>query len=379
MKKWLIPILCAVLGVFAFSQVSATSIVPISAEINFFYSATCPHCAAEKEFLEGLKEKYPSISVKSYEVTRISENQDLLKEFYLEYNVPEREQGFVPATFTPTKYFIGFNEQVGRDIEECLIVCLSGGEATSPKFKVPLLGEIDSKNVSLPLLTMVLGVLDGFNPCAMWVLVILISMLLSAKSRKKIALVGGIFITVEGALYFLFMAAWLNTLLFLSFVSLTRIIIGIFGIGFGIWRVRDFITWKPGVCKVVDDKSKGKLVGKIKNIMKPSVLPATILGVVVLAIGVNLIEFFCSAGFPVIYTRILSSQGLATSQYYLYLAFYNLFYMLDDFIVFGFAFFTLSRFNFSDKYNRYSTLVAGVLILILGAILIFKPELLVFH
>ena len=204
-------------------------------------------------------------------------------------------------------------------------------------------------------------------------------MLLAAKSRKKIALVGGIFIAVEGLLYFLFMAAWLNALLFMSFVSWTRILIGVFGIAFGIWRIRDFITWKPGVCKVVDEKSEGKILQKMKNILKPSALPATIFGVVVLAIGVNLIEFFCSAGFPVIYTRILSAQGIDTIQYYLYLAFYNLFYMLDDLIVFGVAFFTLSRFNFSEKYNRYSTLVAGVLILILGALLIFKPELLVFH
>ena len=285
----------------------------------------------------------------------------------------------MPATFTPTRYFIGFNTQIGQDIESCLITCLNGGEATSPKFKVPLLGEIDAQKISLPLLTVVLGILDGFNPCAMWVLVVLISMLLAAKSRKKIALVGGIFIAVEGLLYFLFMAAWLNALLFMSFVSWTRILIGVFGIAFGIWRIRDFITWRPGVCKVVDEKSEGKILQRMKNILKPSALPATIFGVVVLAIGVNLIEFFCSAGFPVIYTRILSAQGIDTIQYYLYLAFYNLFYMLDDLIVFGVAFFTLSRFNFSEKYNRYSTLVAGVLILILGALLIFKPELLVFH
>ena len=381
MKKWILPIfiLCLVSGVFAFNAVSATSIVPITTQVDFFYSATCPHCAAEEVFLKDLQEKYPSIEIKSYEVTGSSANQALLKDFYQKYNVPEREQGFVPATFTPTRYFIGFNTQIGQDIESCLITCLNGGEATSPKFKVPLLGEIDAQKISLPLLTVVLGILDGFNPCAMWVLVVLISMLLAAKSRKKIALVGGIFIAVEGLLYFLFMAAWLNALLFMSFVSWTRILIGVFGITFGIWRIRDFITWRPGVCKVVDEKSEGKILQRMKNILKPSALPATIFGVVVLAIGVNLIEFFCSAGFPVIYTRILSAQGIDTIQYYLYLAFYNLFYMLDDLIVFGVAFFTLSRFNFSEKYNRYSTLVAGVLILILGALLIFKPELLVFH
>jgi len=378
MKKWIIPIfiLCLVLSVFAFNFVFAQS---EKVQIDFFYSATCPHCIAEKEFLKNLQTKYPTIEIKSYEVIESAENQALLKDFYQKYNVPEKEQGFVPATFTPTRYFVGFNEQVGQDIESCLVTCLAGGEATSVKFKVPLLGEIDAQKISLPLLTAVLGTLDGFNPCAMWVLVVLISMLLAAKSRKKIALVGGVFIFAEGLLYFIFMAAWLNALLLMSFVSWTRILIGVFGIGFGVWRIRDFIAWKPGVCKVVDEKKEGKILERMKNILKPSAVPATILGVIVLAFGVNLVEFFCSAGFPVIYTRILAAQGIGTLQYYLYLAFYNLFYMLDDFIVFGFAFFTLSHFNFSDKYNRYSTLAAGVLILILGALLIFKPELLVFH
>jgi len=373
-QRWIIPvfILCLVSAGFA-------SAAPAAVQIDFFYSATCPHCAAEEEFLNNLQIKYPAIEIKSYEVTGSTDNQALLKDFYQKYNVPERERGFVPATFTPTRYFVGFNEQVGQDIESCLVACLAGGEATSPKFKIPLLGEIDAKNISLPLLTVVLGTLDGFNPCAMWVLVVLVSLLLATKSRKKIALVGGIFIFAEGLLYFLFMAAWLNALLLMSFVALTRILVGVFGIAFGVWRIRDFITWKPGVCKVVDEKKEGKILQRMKNVLKPSAVPATVLGVIVLAFGVNLVEFFCSAGFPVIYTRILSAQGISTLQYYLYLAFYNLFYMLDDFIVFGVAFFTLSRFNFSDKYNRYSTLVAGVLILILGAIMIFKPELLVFH
>lgn len=370
-------ILSLIAGVLAFNSVSAQiAKVPV----DFFYSATCPFCAQEKVFLQGLKEKYPDIQINEYEVTQSPENQAKLKDFYERYGVPEQEQGYVPVTFTSLKYFVGFNESIGNDIESCLETCLSGGGTVAPqKFKVPLLGEIDAQNISLPLLTVVLGTLDGFNPCAMWVLVVLVSLMLATKSRKKIALVGGTFIFAEGLLYFLFMSAWLNALLFISFVSFTRILVGLLGIAFGIWRIRDFMNWKPGVCKVTDEKSKGKILERMKNILKPSSLPTTVLGVVALAFGVNLIEFFCSAGFPVIYTRILAAQGIGTLQHYLYLAFYTLFYMLDDFVVFGFAFFTLSRFNFSEKYNRYSTLIAGILILILGALLIFKPELLVFH
>ena len=348
-------------------------------EIDFFYSAICPHCAEEKEFLEGLGQKYPEIEIKEYEIFYTQGNQKILNDFYEKYKVPAGERGWVPVTFTPTKYFVGFNDQIAGDIENCLKECLGTGQVASQKIRIPFFGTVDIAKLSLPALTIVLGIMDGFNPCAMWILIILISLLLSLRSRKKIALVGGTFIFAEGLLYFLFMTAWLNIFLVMKHVSLTRILIGIFGIGFGIWRIRDFITWKPGVCKVVDHSgSQEKIMTRIQNLLKPTTVPVTILGVIVLAFGVNIIEFFCSAGFPVMYTRILAIQNISGIQYYLYLLFYNILYMLDDFLVFGLAFFTLNRFSLSDKYNRYSTLIAGLLIFVLGILLIFKPELLMF-
>jgi len=349
-------------------------------EIHFFYSEICPHCAKEKEFLKELKKKYPEIEITSYEVTSNLENPKILEDFYEKYKVPEKEMGWVPVTFTPTRYFVGFNDQTGAEIENCIKECL-GEKIPVPqkKIKIPFFGEIDISKMSLPVLTLILGILDGFNPCAMWVLLILVSLLLSLKSRKKIALVGGTFIFAEGFLYFLFMSAWLNAFLALRYVSIIRILVGIFSIIFGIWRIKEFLTWRPGVCKVVDhSKSQEKLIDKIKKILKPSAVPATILGVISLAFGVNLIEFFCSAGFPVMYTRILAFQNISKIQYYLYLFFYNILYMLDDFLIFGFAFFTLNQFGFSDKYNKYSTLIAGILILVLGILLIFKPQFLMF-
>ena len=348
-------------------------------QIHFFYSAICPHCAKEKEFLNELIKKYPEVEVKEYEVFYNSENKKNLSEFYEKYQVLEKDQGWVPVTFTPTKYFVGFNEQIAKEIEGCIKECLVGEKPQPQKVHLPIFGEIDISKMSLPVLTLVLGTLDGFNPCAMWILVILISLLLPLRSRQKIALVGGTFIFAEGLLYFLIMAAWLNVFLAIGYIFLTRLLIGLFGIAFGIWRIRDFFTWKPGVCKVVGhSKSQEKIMDKIKNILKPSAVPATVLGVFALAFGTNLIEFLCSAGFPTIYTRILALQNLSPIKYYLYLIFYNLFYMLDDFIVFGFAFWTLNRFGFSDKYSRYSTLIAGILIFVLGILLIFKPELLMF-
>jgi glutaredoxin len=370
-------LLIAVIFIFAFFKANFV-FAKERVDIFLFSSATCPHCAKERIFLDELKKKYPEVNIKEYEILYHPENRKILKDYYEKYQVPSREQGMVPATFTPTKYFIGFNEKIGKDIENCVRECLDREATPSQTIKIPILGEVDLSKISLPALTAILGTLDGFNPCAMWILVVLISLLLPLRSRKKILLVGGTFIFAEGLLYFLLMSAWLNAFLALSYVFLLRTSIGIFGIIFGALRLRDFFTWKPGVCKVVDQKGGEKIINKIQNLLKPAAVPATIFGVIALAFSVNLIEFFCSAGFPTIYTKILSLQNLSTIQYYIYLVFYNLFYMLDDFIIVGIALITLSHFKFSDRYNRYSTLVAGLLIFILGLLLIFKPDLLMF-
>ncbi len=375
-KKIIFSVLFLFLIIGGFNSVSAEA---PKLEINLFYSAVCPHCITEREYLKTLKTKYPEIQINEYEVFYNSDNQKLLQDFYQKYNVKSSERGYVPANFISEKYFIGFNQQIENEIGNYLGQYFGENETISPKIKIPIFGEIDTSKTPMFLITVVLGTLDGFNPCAMWVLVILISMLLTLKSRKKILLIGGTFIFVEGLLYFLFMSAWLNVFMVLSFISIIRILIGIFGIVFGVLRIKDFITWKPGVCKVTDEtKSEVKILDKIKNVIKPTTLPATILGVVALAFSVNLVEFLCSAGFPVMYAKILASQNIGTLTHYLYLLLYNFFYMLDDFIVFGVAFFTLSRFGFSEKYNKYSTLVAGILILVLGILLIFKPQFLMF-
>lgn len=349
-------------------------------ELIYFWGDGCPHCAKEKIFLEKLEKAYPWLEIKRYEVWYNAENQTLLQETAQQYNIA---QPGVPLTIIRDKYFLGYldDQTSGKEIEDYLKSLLSGKESpvsVSNVVRVPILGEIDLLKLSLPVLTVILGTLDGFNPCAMWILVIFLSLLLPLRSRKKIILVGGVFIFAEGLLYFIFMSAWLNFFLVVGYLSLVKIGIGVFGIIFGVLRIRDFLSWKPGVCKVADAKSEGRLMEKIQKVLKTSALPAMVLGIFVLAFGVNLIEFFCSAGFPTMYTKILSLQNVGTIQYYFYLILYNLFYMLDDIIVFGFALFTLNRFGFSDKYNRYSTLISGLLILILGLLMIFKPSLLMF-
>jgi len=352
-------------------------------EIHFFYSAICPYCEKEKEFLKELKEKYPEIEIKEYEVISNPKNKEILKDFYEKYQVPEKDKGWVPITFTPDKYFIGFNEQVAKDIESCIRECLVGEKPAPQKIKIPVFGEIDISKMSLPALTVTLGALDGLNPCAMWILLFLIALLINTRSRKRMWLVGGTFILASGIVYYLILSAWLNLFLAISYVNLTRILIGAFALVVGVWQIKTFIGYR-GVCPVTDGSTK--FGDRIRNGLrdqaeKLALSPLTfgiLIGVIILALGVNLVEFFCSAGLPAIYTRVLTLSQISTLSYYLYLLLYTFVFMLDDLIIFSLAVITLSRIGFTAKYNYWATLFGGLLIFALGILLIFKPELLMF-
>lgn len=353
-------------------------------KIDFFYSPTCPHCKAEKEFLKTLRKQYPELKVKEYDVINSKQNQEILMEFYEQYKVPIRERGLVPATFIENRYFIGFNQQIGEDIESSLKEHQEEEKPTAQKIEVPILGELDISRMSLPILAVTLGALDGFNPCAMWVLLFLITLLANVRSKKKMYLIGGTFLLASGVVYYFILAAWLNLFLAISYVNLTRILIGALAIGLGVWQIVSFTKFKPGTCEIIE--GQGGLQEKIRSFLKKhteklvgSPLTLGILGgVITLALGVNLVDFFCSAGLPAVFTRILTLNQISTLNYYLYLLLYTFVFMLDDLIVFSLAIFALSKIGFTEKYNYWATLIGGLLIFVLGILLIFKPELLMF-
>lgn len=383
-------------------------------EIYYFYGSTCPVCKKTTSFLEGLKEEYSSLKINYYEVFGNKENA----KFFLQLLEACGEEKIVrvPVIFIGDEVISGYlsDEITGQKIEKAIKNCLEK-ECPNPLDKInkcdiceceddqelcecdepcdckdniedeqiinyPFIGKINLSKMSLPVLTFVIAALDGFNPCAMWLLLFLIALLINVRSRKRIWLVGGTFIAVSGIVYYLLLAAWLNLFLAISYVTLTRIIIGSLAFIVGIWQVRKFTTFKPGVCEVapVGSKWNEKLSTKAQQVVQSKTLLVTIFGVIILALGVNFIEFFCSAGLPAIYTKILSLSQLSPAGYYLYLLFYTIIFMLDDMIIFTIAIITLSKIGFTEKYTKWSTLIGGLLMLILGLILIFKPDLLMF-
>ncbi len=361
--------------------------------INFFYSVTCPHCAAEKKFLEETFNNNSEVVLKEHLVTS-EEGAKLLKELYNDYDVSKDEKGLVPATFIEGRYFIGYrgDEETGREIEKYVLNLLEGKETDSgsddllKEIKIPVIGKVRVEGLAPLPLSVVLGTLDGFNACAMVALSFLLASLAATGVRKKIILIGGVFIFISGLVYFLFIAAWLNLFLVLEQMKIITVLVGGVIIIFSLLLLKEYINGIVcKICNVEEDngifqifsKAEKKLFKKMKELIDEDLsLPLLILGVSIVAAGVNLVELACSLGFPLAFTRILTTMNLSTFSYYFYIFVYVLFYMIDDFIIFLIVVFTLEITKISDKYLQIVKLIASLVLLGLGIIFILQPSLL---
>lgn len=361
-----------------------------------FHLETCPHCRDEIKFLDKkLMPQYGEyINLQMYEVST-PENQKIFEQYGMFYNV---QVGAVPLAFIDDEQVFGYqgDKTTGKQItdiverklkEKGILQNISNGESststtsTTENIRLPLLGTLDARSISLPFLTVVLGLLDGFNPCAMWVLIFLITLLLGMKDKKRMWLLGSIFVVTSGAVYFIFMAAWLQFLLFIGMITIVRMIIGLVAVGVGGFQLKNW--WKNRkadgvVCEVSNKKSTKNTFEKIKNIVHKESLWLSVAGIILLGFSVNLVELACSAGFPAIFTQVLALNDIAMWQRYLYMFGYIVFYMLDDIVVFVIAMLTLQSKTIGGKYAKYANLVGGLIIFILGFLLIFKPTWLMF-
>jgi len=393
--KKLFLILFFILPVFFSPRKTAAS--ENSVVLHFFSAQGCPHCAKEKIFLEKLKSKYNFLQIREYEVTQNKENLQLLTRAG---EALFADVSGVPFTVVCKNYTAGFNteETTGTIIEsyiqkagECedLVGYLSAGsdrsqsrtsqnQAIPENLKLPFFGLVRISDLSLPIFTLAVAFLDGFNPCAMWVLLFLISLLLGLKNRLRMFILGFTFILASGAVYFLFLSAWLNLFLFLGYIVWIRTIVGVVALGSGGYYLYDWYINKSGLCKVSQGKKKRQVFDKLKKITSSGNLLLALTGIIALAFAVNLIELICSAGLPAVYTKVISMSQLPLWKYYGYLLFYILIFMLDDLIVFTGAMLTLHAFGLNTKYARYSHFFGGIIMLTIGLLMLFKPELLMF-
>jgi glutaredoxin len=242
---------------------------------------------------------------------------------------------------------------------------------------VPLFGRISASRIGMPAFTFLIGLVDGFNPCAMWVLLFLLSVLVNLRVRWKIFAVAGTFVIVSGLAYFAFMAAWLNVLLFVGYLRWVQILLAILAIFVGSVHVKDFFAFKRGLSLSIPESAKPGIYARVRGIVMAEHLYGAIAGAFVLAVLVNFIELLCTAGLPALYSQVLMMQDYPTWKNYAYLALYILAYMLDDSIMVGIVIFTLGKRKLQETEGRWLKLVSGLVILILGIVLLFKPDWLV--
>lgn len=396
-KRYSLPLFFAIMTMFfaLFSTpVKAESVIQV--DIYLFGQSTCLHCRAEKEFLDEYTAENTSVIYHYFDILESEENAVLLEQIGAALNIPISS---TPLTVIGSQYVSGFIEGttddeimrivsfyqsnptryrsiVGELIGDQAIGVIDDDGYQNTTFTIPLLGQIEAKDVSLPLLAIVMGTLDGFNPCAMWALLFLMSMLFNLEDKRKVWILGLTFLIASAVMYFSFMVAWLKMATYLSSYRLIQwLIAGVAFIG-GIVNLRKYSQKRNEEegCEVIDDKQRKKMFRRVLKITNQKVFLLAILGTVILAFSVNLFELLCSAGFPMIFTQILSMNQLSGFENLLYMLLYMLFYLIDDIIVFGIGMWTMKLTGFSTKYSKWSHLIGGMLMILIAVLMIFKPE-----
>ena len=360
--------------------------------LHYFYSPTCPHCQAAAPFIEQLADRLPWLDVTKYSV---KDNRDNARLYFDTAKSLGVEALSVPGFVFCRRVEIGYDsaETTGAMLEQALTRCYrerqasgapataaaAGGGATagSPPggaVTLPFLGQVSASSLSLPLLTVVLAGVDAFNPCAFFVLLFLLSLMVHAKSRARMLVVGGTFVVFSGLVYFVFMAAWLNVFLIAGELRLVTVAAGLVALTMGAINVKDYFWFKEGVSLSIPDAAKPGLFKRMREVVAAGRTGPMLASTVLLAIVANSYELLCTAGFPMVYTRALTLAGLPTWQYYAYLAAYNVIYVLPLLaIVIVFAW-TMGARKLSESEGQVLKLVSGCMMLAFGLLLLAAPH-----
>jgi glutaredoxin len=355
---WVIPVL--LLSGSVFSQ-----------DLIIYTKTGCPHCEKAREFLASAKKQHPEFR---YEVRDIAQDQEAANaylEVIRQFNI---ERPAVPLMLVGDQVMIGFRApETPQKLSELLgwQPPDSSPEDTGTAKLLPAWLSMD--RYGLPAFTVILGLMDGFNPCAMWVLMFLLSMLVHVKSRPRMFLIAGVFVLISGAVYFLFMAAWLNLFLAFRWSAVLRILIGMLGLTAAGFHLKDFFMNLEGPSLSISEGKKGRIGSRIRAVITARNLPLAILAVGVLAILVNFYELLCTAGLPALFTQILVNQEIQGARFYGYLLLYNAAYIFDDSVMVFTATWALSSKRLKPGAGRILKGLSGLVLLVLSLLVIIKP------
>ncbi len=355
--------------------------------LYFFWSDTCPHCLRAQPDIAELDKTYPWLIVHSLELNRHPDNVKTFIELAVKTGGSSRS---VPSFLFCGKQISGYDSRqtTGKWLKASLLACYQyvrehrpdnisefALESIAPEFiDLPVLGSISPDAYSLPALTVLIAGMDAFNPCAFFVLLFLLSLIAHNNSRGKMALVGGIFVFFSGAMYFLFMAAWLNLFIYLGELKLITILAGSLAILIALINIKDYFWFKKGVSLSISEGNKPRIFDRMRNLLRLESTATVAFTAMILAIVANSYELLCTAGFPMVYTRILTLSSLSSEAYYLYLLLYNLIYIIPLLLIVVLFTIKLGSRKLTEHEGRVLKLLSGNMMLLLGVLLVVNPS-----
>lgn len=404
-------------GIFWISQIgySAGNSQSKKVKIEYFGRKDCKNCANLEKFLKELSTKRDDFEYVEHKIDESKEE----KVFFDETTSKLKLVKGTPIIYIDGHIIQGFNtaDTTGKEIENlinsgktkdkiltlkeyvesgqtgnvssngavctgdtvCEVPGLTKGAENQVLVNIPIINKtVDLTNYSLLTMSIILGTIDGFNPCAMWVLVLFLTALIAVGNKVKMFRVAGLFILAEAVMYFFILNAWIYAWDFVGLDKWVTPLVGIVGIIGGIFFIRNYLKKGDTLeCEVTDFEQRAKISKKIKDIANKPFTLLTALAIIGLALSVNVIEFACSVGIPQTYTKILQINEVPfwTRQFYTFI--YIIGYMIDDIIVFGFALMSVNKLQLTTKYSKWVNLFGGILMIILGLIMLIKPSLLI--
>lgn len=380
MRKWLCVLILSWLPFLAgaaepvWTEPAASG---VQVHLYLFWSKNCPHCLEARPRLLDLAARNAWVRLQDFE---LSEHRGNVERFVALAKQVGGEARAVPTLIYCGRMEVGLDSSdagmaklLGR-LQACRALHGTAADSGTASLRLPLLGEIDPARLSLPLLTVLIAGMDAFNPCAFFVLLFLLSLLVHQSDRWRMALIGGVFVAFSGLMYFAFMAAWLNLFLVLGSLPWVTGAAGLLALLMGAVNVKDFVRFRQGLSLSISDSGKATIFQRARRLLTAESLPAMLVATVVLAVSANFYELLCTAGFPMVFTRLLTLQDGGAAQHYVYLALYNVIYVLPLLaIVIAFVR-TMGARKLSEREGRLLKLLSGLMMLGLGALLLLAPE-----
>lgn len=343
-------------------------------DLWFFWSEKCPHCKEAHPHVVLIADEMSRVRLHSLRIDGQPENIQVYQKLAQAIG---REARSVPAFIFCDQMLVGWDDNgvVEQSLRDGLVSCLADGVslASTQPLVLPFIGEIDPEAWSLPAFTITIAALDSFNPCAFFVLLFLLSLLVHAGSRARMLVIGGFFILISGIVYFTAMAAWLNLFTLVGHLPLVTLVAGLLAITISLINVKDYFWFKRGASLTMSDRNRGKLMNHMRNMLAKGSLPTMLAATLSLALAANLYELLCTAGFPMVYTRFLTLNELGTAEYYFYLLLYNFVYVVPLLLIMIAFVFTLGQRKLQEHEGRILKLLSGIMMLVLGMLLLFAP------